>query len=145
MRWKRAFSVSAVSWAAAIPLAAFAVSRPGGLWFAFAYSVYAVGHVICHQLPERSFHWGATQLPVCARCTGLYLGAALAALAPGSSRGLIRTLLSRPRVVLLVAAIPTVLTLVYEWTTGAMPANWLRALAGVPLGAAVVWIIREVN
>ncbi len=28
----------------------------------------------CHQKPERSFYYKKYQLPVCARCTGLYLG-----------------------------------------------------------------------
>ncbi len=30
---------------------------------------------ICHQLPEHSIFLGSTQLPLCARCTGTYLGA----------------------------------------------------------------------
>ena len=42
--------------------------------------VYAVGSVVCHQLPERSFHLWAAQMPVCARCTGIYAGAAIAAI-----------------------------------------------------------------
>lgn len=29
---------------------------------------------ICHRKPERSFHIKGHQFPVCARCTGLYLG-----------------------------------------------------------------------
>lgn len=29
---------------------------------------------ICHRKPERSFHIKGYQFPVCARCTGLYLG-----------------------------------------------------------------------
>ena len=37
---------------------------------------------------------------------------------------------------LAVAAVPTAATLVYEWTTGDMPSNMIRALAGAPLGAA---------
>ncbi|MGH8188115.1 MAG: DUF2085 domain-containing protein, partial [Steroidobacteraceae bacterium] len=41
---------------------------------------YAFGSVICHQRPERSFRIGLATLPVCARCTGLYAGAAVAAL-----------------------------------------------------------------
>lgn len=32
------------------------------------------GHIICHGLPERSFKIKGHQFPVCARCTGIYLG-----------------------------------------------------------------------
>jgi uncharacterized membrane protein len=35
-----------------------------------------VGYAICHRLPERSFVIGGQQLPLCARCTGIYLGVA---------------------------------------------------------------------
>ena len=31
----------------------------------------------CHQIPERSFFIGSHQFPVCARCTGAYLGIAI--------------------------------------------------------------------
>lgn len=34
-----------------------------------------VGYAICHQIPERSFHIAGHQLPLCARCTGIYMGA----------------------------------------------------------------------
>ena len=40
-----------------------------------------------------------------------------------------------------VAVVPTAATLVYEWTTGQTPANWIRAAAGVPLGVIVAWIV----
>ena len=46
---------------------------------------------------------------------------------------------------LLVAFVPTAVTLAFEWSTGVMPANWIRALAGLPLGAAVAWAIGMVN
>ena len=36
-----------------------------------------VGFAICHQIPERSFVLGGHQLPLCARCTGTFLGAVL--------------------------------------------------------------------
>lgn len=32
------------------------------------------GHRVCHQKPERSFHFGGKQFPVCARCMGIYIG-----------------------------------------------------------------------
>ena len=31
-------------------------------------------HFRCHQMPERSFFIRGYQLPLCARCTGIYLG-----------------------------------------------------------------------
>lgn len=34
-----------------------------------------VGYAICHQIPARSFHLTGHQLPLCARCTGIYMGA----------------------------------------------------------------------
>ncbi len=37
----------------------------------------AVGYAVCHRIDIRSFHIGTTQMPLCARCTGMYLGAVL--------------------------------------------------------------------
>jgi len=140
---RRAFLALSTLWAVSIPLATFVASRPGAssISYGFALSVYAIGHVVCHQLPARSFHLWMTSLPVCARCTGIYLGAAVSAIA------LLRVRVpeSNPRAVLLVAMLPTAATLVFEWTTGVMPTHWLRALAGVPLGMAVAWAIGMVN
>ena len=36
---------------------------------------YLVGTGICHQYPSHSFFVNGQQLPLCARCTGIYLGA----------------------------------------------------------------------
>jgi uncharacterized membrane protein len=33
------------------------------------------GYAVCHRIPERSFIVAGRQLPLCARCSGLYLGA----------------------------------------------------------------------
>jgi len=145
---RRAFLISSVTWAACLPLAAFAASRPDApsAVYAFAVAAYSIGHLICHQLSARSFHlWGAS-LPVCARCTGIYLGAAAAAgafgLTPGSLSARAR---ENSRLVLVVAVLPTAATLVFEWTTGVTPANWIRALAGLPLGVAVAWAVGMIN
>ncbi len=37
----------------------------------------AVGYAFCHRIDLRSFHIGLRQLPLCARCTGQYVGAML--------------------------------------------------------------------
>ena len=34
--------------------------------------IYEISGLICHQLPERSIFIGGAQLPLCARCTGIY-------------------------------------------------------------------------
>jgi hypothetical protein len=156
---RRAFLISSVTWAACIPLTAFAASRPDAatVVYGFAVAVYSIGHLICHQLPARSFHlWGA-MLPVCARCTGIYVGAAVAGVVFGLAPGCLSFKAGSPkedaspagyerlRAALVLAALPTAATLVFEWTTGVTPANWIRALAGAPLGVAVAWAVGMVN
>ena len=38
-----------------------------------------LGHRLgCHQMEERSFHFKGYQFPVCARCTGVFLGEIIA-------------------------------------------------------------------
>jgi hypothetical protein len=165
-RLSRAFMALAIVWAILIPVAAFAASRPPPVSFdvgtALALAVYRTGSLICHQRPERSFLLFAVTLPVCARCTGIYAGAALMAMAV-TGRGAAARRRSKPvasadgvrrasrstvarsvgdaRRVLFLAALPTAATVIYEWSTGQMPTNWIRATSGVPLGAVVAWIV----
>ena len=35
----------------------------------------AIGYAVCHRIAIRSFHLGERPLPLCARCSGMYLGA----------------------------------------------------------------------
>jgi uncharacterized membrane protein len=142
-------ATAAVLWAGALILGAFIASRPeiGPASYTLSATIYGIGALICHQRPERSFQlWGA-QLPVCARCAGIYLGAAVAAVIGSivhleAGRDAPAKVL---RFAILIAALPTLLTLTYEWTTGHMPANWLRAVSGFPLGAIVAWVLVAEN
>ncbi len=37
----------------------------------------AIGYAVCHRIDGRSYHIGERQVPLCVRCTGMYLGAML--------------------------------------------------------------------
>ena len=98
-----------------------------------------LGASICHQRPERSFVVSGTPLPVCARCTGLYLGAALAApFVLGRPRAFAT---GRPRMFLAVAALPTAATWTLEFA-GLFPfSNASRFIAALPLGFAAASLV----
>ena len=150
LRW--VLALAAIGWALALVGAPYGATHathrePG---FVASAAVYGFSSIICHQRRDRTFlAWGA-QLPVCARCTGLYGGAAagalLAALLADHRRwGRLRTQsiesLRAWRIGLVLAAVPTVVTILLEQTWIAHVSNWARALTSAPLGAVVAWIV----
>ena len=146
---RRAFVAASVVWTAVLPLATWFASRPHASMpgYAFALTAYGIGSLICHQRPERSFWLWAAQMPVCARCVGIYVGAAVVGVAAAATgRGRQDALMAfrdngRLRAIVVAAALPTAATLVFEWTTGHTPSNVVRAFAGLPLGCVVAWIV----
>jgi hypothetical protein len=40
-----------------------------------------------------------------------------------------------------VSVAPTALTVMYEWSSGRVPSNAVRALAGMPVGLLVAWLV----
>lgn len=102
---------------------------------------YGLGALICHQRPERSFHVASAQLPVCARCMGLYVGAAIGACLAALPLVKLEARPRSPRLLLLLAAAPTALTLGLELLGLASPSNMARAAAALPFGAAVAWAV----
>jgi len=60
-----------------------AVSAVVALWMPASLRALldGVGLAICHQWPAHSFFLGGKQLPLCARCTGTFLGATLSMMA----------------------------------------------------------------
>jgi uncharacterized membrane protein len=105
--------------------------------------LYAMGSLICHQLPERSFHLQSFQLPVCARCFGLYAGGAAGSMAVAFVRPLRGRVATSPSRFLITgaAAMPTFATVLLEHALGWPLSNETRALAAVPLAAAVAVIV----
>ena len=151
MRLYNAFAVASGTWMLLLILAPFLASRShaSALGTGLVVAVYAAGSIVCHQLPARSFQLWTAQLPVCARCTGIYFGAAAMAItaygarafqANGSAGRSAERLALRT---LMAAAAPTLATLAYEWTTGFVPANWIRFAAGIPIGVAIAWLVRS--
>ena len=111
--------------------------------------VYAAGSLICHQLPDRSFFLDGRQLPLCARCTGLYLAGAAGGLGWyvwKAARGW-RRFNVPPRVALAIvigAALPTALSY-FTGISGIWDgSNLTRALLAVPLGLSAGAVVAAV-
>jgi uncharacterized membrane protein len=136
-------TLGALSWAALVVASPWLAAGGGAGGLRVSAAAYLVGSVICHQQSVRSFHLAGAQLPVCARCTGLYAGGACGLIA-GLALGLARrrdplaVLASRAgwRTVLAAASLPTALAVAAEWL-GYWPAsNAWRAGLAVPVAWA---------
>jgi uncharacterized membrane protein len=137
-----AITCAAVVWLSLILSAP--VAWASGRAPAFTAAVYYAGSRVCHQRPERSFRLAGVQLPVCARCFGLYFSGAL---------GLVLTLAARrrhpltgrtTRITLGLAALPIAATVAGEWLGAIHTSNLQRMLSSLPLGfAAGVVIVRS--
>jgi len=141
----RALVFAAVAWPLVAGVAVWQRVSDGGAGGRTATLVYLAASRVCHQRPERSFSTGGVTWPVCARCAGLYLAAPLAALLAVTGRRR-RRWDSRPATLRLVAiaAVPTALTLLWEWGGMGMPPNAWRFVTALPLGAVITYLlIRE--
>src|SRR5262245_8646685 len=81
-KFRSAFIVVSIGWFALIPLATFLAGQSSPkttAGYGLAAVMYGIGSLVCHQRPERSVHLFGVQMPVCARCLGIYAGAAAAA------------------------------------------------------------------
>jgi uncharacterized membrane protein len=104
----------------------------------------AVGYAVCHRIAERSFQIGDRQTPVCARCSGTFLGALLTIVVlsqAGRRAGLPTLKMSIPLGIAVVAFgidglnsyvhLFPIVPGVYE------PQNSLRLLTGTGLGIGI--------
>ena len=129
----------AIAAAILVPLVACAGERPRALAYA-RFAAYGLGSVVCHQKPDRSFFSCGRQWPVCARCTGLYLGGGLGALAGlmGLGRG---ASWRRWRRAVMAAALPTAALWGVEMAGWWDPGSPIRAVVAAALGGvAGAWL-----
>ncbi len=150
----------------AVLLAAAPVWRArheSGAGHVMAAATYLLGSRLCHQRPDRSFRIAAQPLPVCGRCTGLYVSGALGLVTavgvprrrtPVVRRSLARMLdasdrwwprtLDRRAAWLALAGLPTLATWTIELAGVWNPGSPLRAVAAAPLGVVAGWLLGRV-
>ena len=108
----------------------------------------AVGYAVCHRIDARSFHLGARETPLCARCSGMYLGA-LAGMIFQFLQGRKGAMPSRKLYALLalfVAAfgidgVNSYLHFFPQLPSLYQPQNWLRLLTGTGMGLAMAAVL----
>ena len=105
-----------------------------------------LGHVVCHQRPDRSFFSCGRQWPVCGRCAGLYIGCAAGAIASLLLRRRAGTASASTdqttrvdatrwwRCTLVVVAAPTAALWALEFGLGIDPGSLVRFAGALPLG-----------
>ncbi|MCS7261586.1 MAG: DUF2085 domain-containing protein [Anaerolineae bacterium] len=112
-----------------------------------------IGYAVCHQLPERSFHLAGEQLPLCARCSGTFLGA-LSGFVLLTLRGRQRAI-GLPPTPILVVLVTFIIALGIDGLNSYLtffpslphlyqPHNWLRLTTGTFNGLALSAIIYPV-
>ena len=131
----------------AVPLAACARESATPLLATSIRVGYAMGHLVCHQRPDRSFFTCGQQWPVCGRCAGLYMGFAcgglvgLATIGGGLARRDASDVARRWRLALVVAALPTAVLWLLEFGVGLNPGSLIRWVGALPLGVtAALWL-----
>lgn len=108
----------------------------------------AVGYAICHRIKVRSFLIGERQFPLCARCTGMYLGTLLGFLFQLRSgrKGALPSLKFKITLGLFLVAfgIDGVNSYVHFFPsvpTLYTPENWLRLLTGTGVGLGIAALL----
>ncbi len=112
-----------------------------------------IGYAVCHQLPDRSFHAAGEQLPLCARCSGTFLGA-LVGFAMLTLRGR-RRAASLPPTAVSVVLVCCIAALAVDGINSYLsffprlphlyqPQNWLRLTTGMLNGIALSCIVLPV-
>jgi uncharacterized membrane protein len=109
----------------------------------------AVGYAVCHRIDLRSFHLGERALPLCARCSGMYLGAMLGlayqAIRWPRRSGMPGRWVQAVLVIFVLAfaldGINSFLSLFSASIPVYEPQNWLRLVTGSGMGLAIALVL----
>lgn len=104
------------------------------------------GYALCHRITERSFTINGRQFPLCARCSGMYLGAALVVVIAGLSGRMRRANLPSFKLLLVLLGLIGLMGIdginsyshfFPEAPHLYQPQNWLRLATGMGTGVAM--------
>ena len=91
---------------------------------------YRLEFVSCHRKPERSFFYNGKQFPVCARCTGIYIGY-ISIFIFAVFRVYIPVLWS------VILMLPTLIDGLTQAYCNRESNNWLRLITGIMFGVGI--------
>ncbi len=108
----------------------------------------AAGYAVCHRISSRSFFIGDRQTPLCARCSGMYLGAVLGIVylaSFGKKGGMPPLKISIILGLFLIAFAFDGANSYFHFFPGApglyQPENWLRLLTGTGVGIGIASVL----
>jgi uncharacterized membrane protein len=112
----------------------------------------AVGYAVCHRIDLRSFHLGERTLPLCSRCTGMYLGALFTLIAFVIFRGKVGSYPPKQIQYALIGfaglwvldGVNSFLSLLPSVPQLYPSQNWLRLVTGTLLGVSLTTMIYPV-
>ena len=108
----------------------------------------AIGYAVCHRIPGHSYWIGERQFPLCARCSGMYLGALIGFLylgRLGRRAGLpvrrVQLLLAAALLAFALDGVNSYLTFFPQLPHLYQPLNALRLLTGLLVGIGIASIL----
>jgi uncharacterized membrane protein len=122
----------------------WAIETPHGLQG----KLEAIGYAVCHQIASHTLEIGGNLLPLCARCTGMYLGTLLALLILKSNQRLSGkpsiakfVVLAAFLLVFTVDGVNSMLASFFSVSPLYPPTNWLRLGTGLLMGVVLANIL----
>lgn len=104
----------------------------------------AIGYAVCHRIPERSFHLAERPLPLCARCSGMYMGVWLGMMVllgqgrksgfPSKSKSIFFLVVV---ILFMIDGLNSYLNFFIPTPILYEPQNWLRLFSGSVFGIAI--------
>ncbi len=122
----------------------WAIETPAGLFG----KVQAIGYAVCHQIASHTLEIGGKLLPLCARCTGMYLGTLLALTIMNNNKRLSGRP-SKAKIVVLAAfvlvftvdGVNSMLASFFSVSPLYEPSNLLRLATGLLMGVVLANIL----